>query len=79
MNTQELIAKAVEMKKLADLNDIEEGWQVVYFRWYQRAWDAAAQAVKAEVMQEWPHRAMYQVMGEVGRRLEQAGLPQSLR
>ena len=73
-NTKELIKKALEKKADADLDNIEEGWQMVYSKQYAKARDAAAEAIKAEVMAERPYDRMYAVAGEVGRRLEAAGL-----
>lgn len=78
MTTQELIDHAIEKKSDAELTDIEEGWQVVYYQQYKRAWKAAAEAIKAEVIAERPHDRMFLIAGEVGRRLEAAGLPQSM-
>ncbi len=78
MTTQELINYAIEKKADAELNDIEEGWQVVYYKRYKQAWESARDAIKAEVIAERPHDRMYLIDGEVGRRLESAGLPQSM-
>ena len=78
MDTNELINYAIEKKADAELANINEGWQVVYYKQYRRAWEAARDAIKAEVIAERPHDRMYLVAGEVGRRLEAAGLPQSI-
>ena len=72
--TKELIEKAIEKKEDASLDNIEEGWQMIYGKQYAKARDAAAEAIKAEVMAERPYDRMYAVAGEVGRRLEAAGL-----
>ena len=71
---KELIKKAIEKKEDASLDNIEEGWQIVYYKQYAKARALAAEAIKAEVMAERPYDRMYAVAGEVGRRLESAGL-----
>ena len=78
MSAQEKINKAKELDKLAMANDTPEGWDKVYFEQFRRAWRTAADAIKAEVVSEFPkHSAAFQRQ-QVAMRLEAAGLPQNV-
>ena len=72
-----LEAKAQFSKSVAD--DVDEGWQMVYYRQYKTAWELAVNAVRNEANDKFP---MQSQRTEANRyyvnRMNELGLPQKL-